>query len=183
MTVAFGLEQVSKVINQHIVCRLGHNSMGLLGKLLRDLICLECFPIFPGKSSAFYPVAEPRRTVVANLLFLSPTRKWRTSWKRCSESSSHSGTASSSKTAESPDWKSRWPRWPCERTRRPGPSSQKKKEEEKGKQNVGFISLGVVLAVRPGQHSKINFLFLVPHQISLFVLTQKGKKKKSPEAH
>lgn len=54
----------------------------------------------------------------------------------------------------------------------------KKKRKEKRKQNVGFISLGVVLAVRPGQHSKINFLFLVPHQISLFVPDTKRKRKK-----
>lgn len=60
----------------------------------------------------------------------------------------------------------------------------KKKEKKKRESNVGFISLGVVLAARPGQHSKINFLFLVPHRISLFVLTQKEKKKKkSPAAH
>lgn len=47
-------------------------------------------------------------------------RKWKTNWKRYSESSSHSGTASSSRTAASPDSKIRSPRLPC-KTQRPLP--------------------------------------------------------------
>lgn len=44
---------------------------------------------------------------------LCSTRKWKINWKRCCESSSHSGTASSFKIVESPDWKSKWPRSLC----------------------------------------------------------------------
>lgn len=65
-------------------------------------------------------------------------RKWKTNSKRYSESSSHSGTASSSRTAGSPDLKSRSPKLPCKR-QRPFPGL-----------------LGVFLGVSCGQILKIR---------------------------
>lgn len=125
-------------MDQHILWYLSQDSVEQQGKML-TAGGLHCLLILPGLTSKcvdkiqklshkfLCEVLEIFSSQIRDVensskltfcLFLP--RKWKINWKRYSESSSHSGTVSSSKTVESPDWKSKLPRLPC-KTRHPSP--------------------------------------------------------------
>ena len=155
-----------------------------LSRAFRESIARFDFEFFPKVFSSLFRLGcKAERKNVANLLFLCLSRKWRTNWKRYSESSSRSGIASSSKTAESPDWKSRWPRWPCKRRSEPKDRGQilKKKRKKKTKKNgLHFNRRRPGCETRPTFQSNL-FIFSSASKFALYPDTKRKKKKKKKQ--
>lgn len=105
---------------------------------------------------------------------------------RYSESSSHSGTASSSKTAESPDWKSRLPRLPC-KTRPPSQGRSLCQRESNGRgqprpNSQDSASPSLASSSRRDRAYIPRWTLFFPHQVSSFTLrpdTHREKEKLS----
>lgn len=167
-------------MDQHILFYVGHNSVEIQWWTVNWRRCCSrfgvCFEVDKTQQQL-----SPFERGINWPTFRFLTRKWKINWKRYSESSSHSGTVSSYKTVESPDWKSRLPRWPCrdaglfvvlERAKWTGSAMAKFSKD--------WASVSLVLSLQWDQayilkRTFIHFFFF-SHRVSLFVLTQtKGK--------